>query len=115
MVKIEVFCGVARDRCDVDKKYTFWRIMYSSARRVFWLPDSIRWDLIGGFFVGGAIGNFFHGARTNWALLSLCAFCQVAHACAGGGIFWARVDWLEGVCHYGKMSIPFLPTGEKRG
>ena len=41
----------------------------------------------------------------------------MAHACAGGGIFWARVDWLEGVClesvylyHFHKR-LTFLAVG----
>jgi hypothetical protein len=47
--------------------------------------------------------------------LSLCAFCQVAHACAGGGIFWARVDGLEGGVPRVGIFIPFLATGKKVG
>ena len=83
MVKIAVFCGVAPDRCDVDKKCAFWWIMYSSGRRVFWLPDSIRRDSIGGFFVGGVIRNFF-----LWRWDKLGAVVFVCFLSSGAGLRW---------------------------
>lgn len=71
MVKIAVFCGVARARCDVDKKYAFWWIMYSSARSVFWPPSLIRRDSIGGFFV------CFYERRIICIMYSLGGLCIV--------------------------------------
>jgi hypothetical protein len=89
VVKIAVFCGVAPDRRDVDKKCAFWRIMYSLARSVF--GCRIRSAGIRSVaFLLGVQSVIFFVALGQAGRCCLCVLFVKWHTLALGVVFFGR-------------------------